>query len=113
MLDDLLNNKKNKNIKNDEIDNYSQEDLCYSLQETIFAMLVETTERAMAHRNSKEVKLVGGVAYNERLQEMIGIMAKERGAEVCTMDDRYCINNGAMIAYPGLLEYIMETRNWL
>lgn len=24
-------------------------DLCYSLQETLFAMLVETTERAMAH----------------------------------------------------------------
>ena len=24
-------------------------DLCYSLQETIFAMLVEITERAMAH----------------------------------------------------------------
>lgn len=27
----------------------TREDLCYSLQETIFAMLVEITERAMAH----------------------------------------------------------------
>ena len=105
-LDDLLNNKKNKNIKNDEIANYTKEDLCYSLQETIFAMLVETTERAMAHTNSKEVLLVGGVACNERLREMIGIMAKERGGVVCAMDERYCIDNGAMIAYAGLLEYI-------
>ena len=28
---------------------HTHEDLCYSLQETVFAMLVETTERAMAH----------------------------------------------------------------
>eukprot|EP00124_Ichthyophonus_hoferi_P002621 Ihof_evm1s187 gene=Ihof_evmTU1s187 len=36
-------------------------DLCYSLQETLFAMLVEITERAMAHVGSQEVLIVGGV----------------------------------------------------
>ena len=36
-------------------------DLCFSLQETVFAMLVEITERAMAHVSSKEVLIVGGV----------------------------------------------------
>ena len=36
-------------------------DLCFSLQETVFAMLVEVTERAMAHVNSDEVLIVGGV----------------------------------------------------
>ena len=46
---------------------YTKEDLCYSLQETLFAMLVETTERAMAHCYSKEVLLVGGVGCNVRL----------------------------------------------
>lgn len=66
-------------------------------------MLVETTERAMAHCNSNEVLLVGGVGCNVRLQQMMGIMAQERGGSVCAMDDRYCIDNGAMIAYAGLL----------
>lgn len=37
------------------------EDLCFSLQETLFAMLVEITERAMAHIGSDEVMIVGGV----------------------------------------------------
>lgn len=46
---------------------HSKEDLCYSLQETIFAMLVETTERAMAHCGSNSVLLVGGVGCNVRL----------------------------------------------
>jgi len=32
-------------------------DVCYSLQETAFAMLVEVTERAMAHAEKKEVML--------------------------------------------------------
>nr|NVI71539.1 putative tRNA N6-adenosine threonylcarbamoyltransferase [Cucujiformia] len=59
---------------------YTQEDLCYSLQETVFAMLVETTERALAHVGSKEVLIVGGVGCNLRLQEMMKIMCEERGA---------------------------------
>ena len=37
---------------------------------------------------------------------MMEIMASERGGKVCTMDDRYCIDNGAMIAWPGLIQYL-------
>jgi N6-L-threonylcarbamoyladenine synthase len=76
-IEELVTGKKSsqtKKQKNDgagkmEVDtqNYSPEDLCYSLQETIFAMLVEVTERAMAHCNSTEVMLVGGVGCNKRL----------------------------------------------
>eukprot|EP01029_Cantina_marsupialis_P027776 TRINITY_DN773986_c0_g1_i1.p1 TRINITY_DN773986_c0_g1~~TRINITY_DN773986_c0_g1_i1.p1 ORF type:complete len:349 (+),score=82.53 TRINITY_DN773986_c0_g1_i1:135-1181(+) len=84
----------------------TKEDLCFSLQETVFAMLVEITERAMAHCGSEEVLIVGGVGCNKRLQEMMGIMASERGASVFGMDQRYCIDNGAMIAQAGLLEYV-------
>jgi N6-L-threonylcarbamoyladenine synthase len=68
---------------------YTKADLCYSLQETIFAMLVEITERAMAHCGQSEVLIVGGVGCNKRLQEMMGIMAADRGGRVCAMDHRY------------------------
>jgi N6-L-threonylcarbamoyladenine synthase len=78
------------------------EDLCFSLQETLFAMLVETTERAMAHTGQTQVLIVGGVGCNKRLQEMMGQMVKERGGTVCAMDHRYCIDNGAMIAQAGI-----------
>lgn len=46
----------------------TEADLCFSLQETVFAMLVEVTERAMAHCNSQDVLIVGGVGCNLRLQ---------------------------------------------
>eukprot|EP00798_Chlamydomonas_sp_ICE-L_P003468 gene3468-13528_t len=80
-------------------------DLCFSLQETIFAMLVEITERAMAHCAVDDVLIVGGVGCNMRLQEMMGVMVKERGGSLYATDDRYCIDNGAMIAWPGLLSF--------
>ena len=41
-------------------------DLCFTLQETLFAMLVEITERAMSHAGSDSVLIVGGVGCNVR-----------------------------------------------
>ena len=83
----------------------TREDLCFSLQETVFAMLVEITERAMAHVGSRQVLIVGGVGSNERLQHMMGAMAFERGGEVFATDERFCIDNGIMIAHAGLLAF--------
>ena len=83
----------------------TSEDLCFSLQENIFAMLIEITERAMAHVNATEVLIVGGVGCNERLQEMMGLMVKERGGYLFATDESFCIDNGAMIAQAGLLMY--------
>jgi len=79
------------------------EDLCYSIQETCFAMLVEVTERAMAHVEKDEVLLGGGVVQNKRLQEMVGIMAEERGAKMFVPPGSLCVDNGAMIAWTGLV----------
>ena len=78
-------------------------DVCYSLQETAFAMLVEVTERAMAHAEKKEVLLVGGVGANKRLGQMLNIMCEERGAKFFLPDRKYMGDNGSMIAYNGLL----------
>eukprot|EP00606_Chrysophyceae_sp_TOSAG23-5_P000013 GSChrysophyteH2.ASY1.ANO1.1587.1 assembled CDS len=87
----------------------SANDLCYSLQETIFAMLVETTERAIAHTQADTVLIVGGVGCNLRLQQMMETMADEPKGDVklCAMDQRYCIDNGAMIAQAGIFAYQM------
>ena len=63
-------------------------DLCFSLQETVFAMLVEITERAMAHVGSDQVLIVGGVGCNERLQEMMALMTKDRGGNIYATDER-------------------------
>jgi len=86
------------------------------MQETVFAMLVETAERALAHTGKKELLLGGGVACNTRLQEMCKIMCserinpltdssksqiKERGSEFFCPENSLLVDNGAMIAYLG------------
>jgi universal protein Kae1 len=84
----------------------SLEDVCYSLQETAFAMIVEVTERALAHTDKNEVLLAGGVGANMRLREMLDIMCSDRGVSFHVPEKRYMGDNGAMIAYLGLLMYI-------
>jgi len=81
------------------------DDTCYSLQETAFSMLVEVTERALAHTKKQEVMLCGGVAANSRLGEMVSIMAEEHFAEFYMPPIEYCGDNGAMIAWMGQLMY--------
>lgn len=80
---------------------YPKEALCFALQETIFAMLVEVTERAMAHCGNTDVLVVGGVGCNVRLQKMLADMVQQRGGNSFATDERYCIDNGAMIAWTG------------
>ena len=82
-----------------------KEDLCFSLQETLFAMLCEVTERAMAHSNKKEALLIGGVAANQRLIEMLNIMCKERNANFYVVPLKYSGDNGTMISWQGILQY--------
>lgn len=79
------------------------EDVCYSFQETAFAMLVEVTERAVAHTGKGEVLLTGGVGANLRLREMLERMCKDRDVKFYAPEKRYMGDNGAMIAYLGLL----------
>jgi len=81
------------------------EDLCYSLQETVFSMVTEVTERALAHTEKKEVLLTGGVAANKRLQSMIKAIAEEHDAEFSVIPREFAVDNGAMIAWTGILAY--------
>lgn len=84
---------------------YSVEDVCYSLQETAFAMVTEVTERALAHTEKREVLLTGGVAANKRLQKMVESIAKEHEARFCVVPSAFAIDNGAMIAWTGVLAF--------
>jgi N6-L-threonylcarbamoyladenine synthase/protein kinase Bud32 len=78
-------------------------DVCFSLQETAFAMCVEVTERAMSLAGKDEVLLVGGVGANQRLQDMLRVMCETRGAKFYVPEQKYLGDNGAMIAYTGKL----------
>ncbi len=78
-------------------------DLAYSVEVTAYAMLTEITERALAHRRGEAVVLGGGVACNERLRGMVRAMVEGRGGTMFAPPRNLCVDNGAMIAWTGLL----------
>ncbi len=80
-------------------------DLCYSLQETAFAMLGEVTERALAHTGKPEILLTGGVGANKRLRSIVKMIAEEHGSNSYFVPIQYATDNGAKIAWTGLIAY--------
>ena len=79
------------------------EDVCFTVQETAFAMLTEVTERAVAFLEKDEVLLTGGVAANSRLKEMLKVMCDERGAKMTVIPRGFSGDCGAQIAWSGVL----------
>ena len=81
------------------------EDICYSLVEIAYSMLVEGAERALAHTGKQELVLTGGVARSPLLVGKLRRMAEARGARFAAVSSEYAGDNGAMIAYTGALAF--------
>jgi len=81
------------------------EDVCYSIQEVAFSMLGETAERALAHTGKREVLLTGGVAANQRLREVLRIVARNQKAKFLVVPREFAGDCGAQIAWTGLVAF--------
>jgi N6-L-threonylcarbamoyladenine synthase len=80
-------------------------DVCYSLQEIAFAMLAEAVERALSFTGKKEMMIVGGVAANKRLAQMLEIACIRHDAKLFVCPIKFAGDNGAQIAWTALREY--------
>jgi N6-L-threonylcarbamoyladenine synthase/protein kinase Bud32 len=86
-------------------DGAAVEDVCRGLQETVFAMLTEVSERALSLTGTDELVLGGGVGQNARLREMLREMCEARGASFYAPEPRYLRDNAGMIAVLGARMY--------
>jgi N6-L-threonylcarbamoyladenine synthase len=86
-------------------------DICYSLQETAFAMLAEAVERALSFTNKKEMMIVGGVAANTRLAQMLDSVCSRQDAKLFVCPIKFAGDNGAQIAWTALREYLATKMN--
>jgi N6-L-threonylcarbamoyladenine synthase len=86
-------------------------DTCYSLQETAFAMLAEAVERALSFTSKKEMMIVGGVAANKRLAEMLESVCSRQDAKLFVCPIKFAGDNGAQIAWTALQEYLATKIN--
>ena len=79
---------------------------CYSLQETAFAILAEATERAISFTNKDEVMIVGGVAANRRLADMLNYVCTRHNSKLHVCPIRYAGDNGVQIALTSLIDHV-------
>lgn len=93
------------------ISKHSIPDICYSFQEYTFSALAEATERALSCTKKKSLLLTGGVAANNRLQEMMEKVAIEQEVNFYVVPRNLAGDNGAMIALAGLKMY--QVRDFL
>ncbi len=82
-------------------DGVAVEQICFALQEHVFAMLTEVSERALSLTGADELVLGGGVAQNDRLREMLRTMCDARGAAFFAPEPRFLRDNAGMIAVLG------------
>ena len=82
----------------------SKKDACYSLQETAFAMIAESIERALSFTGKKELMIVGGVAANKRLSEMLKDVCKRHGSKFFVVPLKFAGDCGSQICWTGILE---------
>ena len=82
------------------------EDVCYSMQEISCSMLAEAVERSLAYTGKREILLTGGVAANKVLQRKLEEVAKLHDATCYTVQSPYTGDNGAQIAWTGMLAFM-------
>jgi N6-L-threonylcarbamoyladenine synthase len=77
---------------------------CFSLQETAFSMIGEATERALSFTGKKELLVVGGVAANKRLSDILSSICKRHDCKFFVAPKEYAGDCGSQISWVGLLE---------
>jgi N6-L-threonylcarbamoyladenine synthase len=86
--------------------------ICYSLQEAIFAVLIRKTFKAANKFNVKSILLGGGVASNQTLRDKFAseIINQQSSIKLFVPDKKLCTDNAAMIAAAAYFNY--EAVDW-
>lgn len=81
----------------------SPEDLAAEFQAAVVDTLVTKCRRAMRATHSRRLVIAGGVGANRSLRERMTRLSDEEGWELFYPRPEFCTDNGAMIAYAGIL----------
>ncbi len=94
------------NIAHKEGDKLVKENMAASFELTVCETLVEHTLRAMKDLKISKIVLAGGVSANNKLRELIKIVAEENNYHVYMPEKKYCTDNAAMIGASAHYNYI-------
>jgi len=78
-------------------------DIARAFEDAVVDTLAIKCKRALEQTGFKNLVMVGGVSANRTLRAKLATMMRKRGAEVFYARPQFCTDNGAMIAYAGMV----------
>jgi N6-L-threonylcarbamoyladenine synthase len=93
-------------IRGLELDEQGRADVALEFQQAIVDTLVGKSLRAVSETGVRRLVVAGGVGANRLLRAQLAAAAHAAGAEVFYPRLEFCTDNGAMIAYAGMLRLV-------
>ncbi|CAL4318206.1 tRNA N6-adenosine threonylcarbamoyltransferase [Buchnera aphidicola (Chaitophorus sp. 3695)] len=94
----FINRKKNLNFQ-------FKADVAKAFEQSITDVLVSKCEKAIQQKKINRLVVSGGVSANQELRKKLNIMIKKYQGKVFFSRQEFCTDNGAMIAYAGMLKF--------
>jgi N6-L-threonylcarbamoyladenine synthase len=90
-------------IRNNPPDEQTKADVAFAFEEAVVETLAIKCRRALDVTGFKHLVIAGGVSANQRLRQEMTQMMQKRGGAVFYARPEFCTDNGAMIAYAGMV----------
>lgn len=97
--------------ENGEIDNQTKADIASAFEDALVDTLVIKSRRALEQTNFKRLVVAGGVSANKTLRDKLAKLMQQRKGEVFYPRIAFCTDNGAMIAYAGMIHLAHSQRD--
>ncbi len=88
---------------NDDDSEQTRADIARAFEDAVVDTLMIKCKRALDQTGFKRLVMAGGVSANRTLRAKLAEMMKKRGGEVFYARPEFCTDNGAMIAYAGMV----------
>ncbi|STW04508.1 YgjD/Kae1/Qri7 family protein [Klebsiella grimontii] len=90
-------------IRNNGDDDQTRADIARAFEDAVVDTLMIKCRRALEQTGFKRLVMAGGVSANRTLRAKLAEMMQKRGGEVFYARPEFCTDNGAMIAYAGMV----------
>ncbi|GJH42206.1 tRNA (adenosine(37)-N6)-threonylcarbamoyltransferase complex transferase subunit TsaD [Pasteurella canis] len=86
-----------------ELTEQTKADIAYAFQQAVVETLAIKCRRALKETGLTRLVIAGGVSANKQLRQHLSELMQQLNGEVFYPQPQFCTDNGAMIAYAGLL----------
>ncbi|EIX9311607.1 tRNA (adenosine(37)-N6)-threonylcarbamoyltransferase complex transferase subunit TsaD [Klebsiella pneumoniae] len=90
-------------IRSNDDDEQTRADIARAFEDAVVDTLMIKCRRALEQTGFKRLVMAGGVSANRTLRAKLAEMMQKRGGEVFYARPEFCTDNGAMIAYAGMV----------